>query len=290
MVKRQRNETNCDSKQSKSKDKNEEKDNKTPKKSKPITDGKSREQSTSSKTADMNNNNKMNNKKSSSSSSKGGGLDEIDSLFAHKKQSDQKLQQQIQNEKQIAKEERARRKQARLEEEAEEMALRGGATGVSGVSASAAATTAVGKRKGDASAPQALQAKAKKLSSLTYSRSDILELNQSDKKEAKDVWASDGLGGIFNGEGYTGRRDDGGHRVFKAHLMNKKDFGKTKDCPFDCDCCFIWLNSSFCYDEENNYDIMREIYIFFFSDFRSSITSNVDKVLKPTIFYLWLLK
>ncbi|KAL7460668.1 hypothetical protein ACHAXS_001111 [Conticribra weissflogii] len=176
------------------------------------------------------------NSKEPQSSSKGGGLEEIDSLFAQKKQSDQKIQQQIQNEKQIAKEERARIKQARLEEEAEEMALRGGATGVSGVASSSAAA---GKRKGDASAPQALQAKAKKLSSLTYTRSDIMELNQSNDKEAKDVWASDGLGGIFNGEGYTGRRDDGGHRVFKAHLMNKKDFGMTKDCPFDCDCCFI---------------------------------------------------
>mmetsp|Transcript_7481 Transcript_7481/g.14944 ORF Transcript_7481/g.14944 Transcript_7481/m.14944 type:complete len:240 (-) Transcript_7481:2385-3104(-) len=239
MAKRQRDESNRGAKPPKTKAKIEEgKDSKAPKKSKPFNDGKSRQQSTSSNTNDINNSNKMKNKKSSSSSSKGGGLDEIDSLFAHKKQSNQKLQQQIQNEKQIAKEERARRKQARLEEEAEEMALRGGATGVSGVSPSAAATAA-GKRKGDATAPQALQAKAKKLPSLTYSRSDILELNHSDKKEAKDVWASDGLGGIFNGEGYTGRRDDGGHRVFKAHLMNKKDFGKTKDCPFDCDCCFI---------------------------------------------------
>lgn len=156
-----------------------------------------------------------------------GGLDEIDSLFAQKKQSDKELQQQILEEKEQAKIERKRRKQARLEEEAEEMTLRGGGA-------------AVGEKKGSAtSASEVLHAKAIKLGKLSYTRSDLEELNgKNSKSERKDKWASDGLGGIFNGEGYTGRKDDG-HRVFKAHLMNKEGSGQTADCPFDCDCCFI---------------------------------------------------
>ncbi len=157
---------------------------------------------------------------------KSGGLDEIDSLFAQKKQSDKELQQQILEEKEQAKIERMRRKQARLEEEAEEMTLRGGSGGA-------------GEKKGSAThASEALQSKAIKLGKLSYTRSDLDELNGSSKSERKDKWASDGLGGIFNGEGYTGRKDDG-HRVFKAHLMNKEGSGQTADCPFDCDCCFI---------------------------------------------------
>ena len=160
----------------------------------------------------------------------GGGLDEIDSLFAQKKQSDKELQQQIIHEKEQAKIERKRRKQARLEEEAEEMTLRGGASSSAG---------AIGEKKGSVtSAPEALHAKAMKLGKLSYSRSDLEELNDKSKSERKDKWASDGLGGIFNGEGYTGRKDDG-HRVFKAHLMNKEGFGQSPDCPFDCNCCFI---------------------------------------------------
>lgn len=51
-------------------------------------------------------------------------------------------------------------------------------------------------------------------------------------------WKDDGLGGKFNAEGYTGRVEDG-VKVFKAHVLNKPDFGNTKDCPFDCQCCFI---------------------------------------------------
>mmetsp|Transcript_22604 Transcript_22604/g.38667 ORF Transcript_22604/g.38667 Transcript_22604/m.38667 type:complete len:187 (-) Transcript_22604:74-634(-) len=161
----------------------------------------------------------------------GGGLDEIDSLFAQKKQSDKELQQQIIHEKEQAKIERKRRKQARLEEEAEEVALRGG-----GASSAAAAG---GEKKGSAtSAPETLHSKAMKLGKLSYTRSDLEELNDKSKSERKDKWATDGLGGIFNGEGFTGRKDDG-HRVFKAHLMNKEGFGQSPDCPFDCDCCFI---------------------------------------------------
>ena len=165
------------------------------------------------------------------------GIDEIDSLFAEKKQSNKQLQQQITHEKEIAKKERQRRKQARLEEEADEVAIRGGISSTSAAIGSSSAST--GKRKGDAKAPSSLHERATKLPSLTYTRADLEQLNDSKNKEAKDKWASDGLGGVFNGEGYTGRRDDGGHRVFKAHLMNRDGFGETPDCPFDCQCCFI---------------------------------------------------
>ena len=51
-------------------------------------------------------------------------------------------------------------------------------------------------------------------------------------------WVDDGLGGKFNREGFTGRVEDG-VKVFKAHVLNKPSAGSTKDCPFDCDCCFI---------------------------------------------------
>ena len=172
-------------------------------------------------------------KKKSTSSS--GGIDEIDSLFAKKKESNKEIQQQLSKEKEIAKFERQRRKQARLDEEADDYTLRGGSS-----SSAAAAIGSGGKKKGgDAVAPSSLHAKATKLSSLSYTRSDLDQLNDSQKKECKGKWAKDGLGGVFNGEGYTGRRDDGGHRVFKAHLMNKDTAGETPDCPFDCDCCFI---------------------------------------------------
>lgn len=166
-----------------------------------------------------------------------GGIDEIDSLFAKKKETNKEIQQQLSKEKEIAKIERQRRKQARLDEEADDYTLRGGS------SSSTAAVSTMGsggkKKGGDAIAPSSLHAKATKLSSLSYTRSDLDQLNDSQKRECKDKWAKDGLGGIFNGEGYTGRRDDGGHRVFKAHLMNKETAGETPDCPFDCDCCFI---------------------------------------------------
>jgi hypothetical protein len=172
-------------------------------------------------------------KKKSPSSCGGGGLDEIDSLFAQKKQSDKELQQQITHEKEQAKIARKKRKQARLEEEADEMALRGGS---SSLSASAGEKNS-GTASSSASAPQSLHSKAVKLGKLSYTRSDLDELNNNDS-ERKDKWASDGLGGIFNGEGYTGRKDDG-HRIFKAHLMNREGSGQSADCPFDCDCCFI---------------------------------------------------
>jgi len=55
---------------------------------------------------------------------------------------------------------------------------------------------------------------------------------------SSEKWVDDGLGGKFNNEGYTGRVEDG-VKVFKAHVLNRPTAGTTKDCPFDCQCCFI---------------------------------------------------
>lgn len=57
-------------------------------------------------------------------------------------------------------------------------------------------------------------------------------------KEAWNQWVDDGLGGKFNGEGFTGRVEDG-VRIFKGHVLDKPDAGQTDKCPFDCDCCYI---------------------------------------------------
>jgi hypothetical protein len=61
--------------------------------------------------------------------------------------------------------------------------------------------------------------------------------NQSTDASGTD-WVDDGLGGKFNKEGYTGRIEDG-IKIFKRHILNKPGAGNTKDCPFDCSCCFI---------------------------------------------------
>jgi hypothetical protein len=73
-------------------------------------------------------------------------------------------------------------------------------------------------------------ANAKKMA-LSGDKTDVAGLETSD-------WVDDGRGGVFDMEGFTGRKEEG-VKVFKAHLFNKKGFGTTKDCPFDCDCCFI---------------------------------------------------
>lgn len=117
--------------------------------------------------------------------------------------------------------------------------------GATAASVASGSITSGAKRnnKADAKAPQSLHDQARTLKGLTYTRSDLTLLNNADNLdtnvEQTQKWAEDGLGGIFNGEGYTGRKDEGGHRVFKAHLMNREGFGNSKDCPFDCDCCYI---------------------------------------------------
>jgi len=57
-------------------------------------------------------------------------------------------------------------------------------------------------------------------------------------KNSTDDWVNDGLGGVYNSEGFTGRVEDG-VKVFKAHILRKRNSGNTPECPFDCDCCFI---------------------------------------------------
>jgi len=66
---------------------------------------------------------------------------------------------------------------------------------------------------------------------LAYTRDDTTKIQ-------KGEWASDGLGGVFDVDGWTGRTESG-MKIYKHHLFNKKNAGKTKDCPFDCDCCYI---------------------------------------------------
>ncbi len=72
-------------------------------------------------------------------------------------------------------------------------------------------------------------------------KSKLLHGDRSDLERLQSgEWVDDGLGGKFNSEGFTGRRDEhSGFKVYKAHLFNKKGFGTTSQCPFDCDCCYI---------------------------------------------------
>ena len=144
------------------------------------------------------------------------GLDEIDDLFAAKKTAVKA--QRIQDEK-----DEKERKKRRRERRAEEAALALG--GSVAAAASAGASTA-------SAAPSHLRSKAKSVSSLSYTRDDAVALD-------KGEWVNDGLGGIFDSEGYTGRKQEGTGKIYKAHLFNKKGFGTTPDCPFDCDCCYI---------------------------------------------------
>eukprot|EP00978_Attheya_sp_CCMP212_P016319 scaffold42639_cov37-Attheya_sp.AAC.2 len=62
--------------------------------------------------------------------------------------------------------------------------------------------------------------------------------DRRDLPSQKGTWVNDGLGGKFDNEGFTGRKESG-VKIFKAHTFNKQGFGQTPQCPFDCDCCFI---------------------------------------------------
>jgi len=54
-----------------------------------------------------------------------------------------------------------------------------------------------------------------------------------------DAWVDDGLGGVYNNEGWTGRHTSGDKlRIFKTHLLKVGDGGGTPLCPFECECCF----------------------------------------------------
>lgn len=55
-------------------------------------------------------------------------------------------------------------------------------------------------------------------------------------------WVDDGLGGVHDREGWTGRKTEEGMRIFKTRLLQptkKKVSGGTPLCPFDCDCCYV---------------------------------------------------
>ena len=48
------------------------------------------------------------------------------------------------------------------------------------------------------------------------------------------VWTDDGLGGIYNKEGWTGRRTESDQlRISKAHLIQVGQGGGTPLCPFE---------------------------------------------------------
>lgn len=81
-------------------------------------------------------------------------------------------------------------------------------------------------QKSDADAKRSSEAKLRK--------------KKADQKPNRDEdqWIDDGLGGVYNSEGYTGRIQDG-VKIFKAHVLRNPNSGNTPQCPFDCDCCFI---------------------------------------------------
>jgi hypothetical protein len=72
-----------------------------------------------------------------------------------------------------------------------------------------------------------------------FSTFSSLEDNRLIDSLNDNEWKDDGLGGVFDKEGYTGRKSQEGFKIFKKHLLNKKNSGKTPLCPFDCDCCFV---------------------------------------------------
>lgn len=124
-------------------------------------------------------------------------IDEIDELFAIKKET------QNAHRKQEQEEEKKREEQRQL------------------------------YRRNNSKNSSSINSKNAKNIDLAQDRSDVQKLT-------KGEWANDGLGGVFDKEGFTGRTEDGtGFKIYKAHLFNKKGFGTTPDCPFDCDCCYI---------------------------------------------------
>mmetsp|Transcript_908 Transcript_908/g.1041 ORF Transcript_908/g.1041 Transcript_908/m.1041 type:complete len:184 (+) Transcript_908:59-610(+) len=125
----------------------------------------------------------------------GGGLDEIDAMFATKKEKD------IEQKQKDAEEEKRREEQRKF------------------------------FKNNRSNSSLIVNVKNAKKKSLTYDRNDTAGLKSKE-------WVDDGLGGIFDKEGFTGRKEEG-CKIFKAHLFNKKGFGTTPQCPFDCDCCYI---------------------------------------------------
>ena len=136
------------------------------------------------------------------SSKKSKGIDDIDTLFATKKEIE------ISQKKQEAEEEKRREQQRQFFRQN---------NNDNNNSATCIAASGINATNID----------------LKQDRSDVQRLQ-------KGEWAKDGLGGVFDTDGFTGRKQDGtGYKIYKAHLFNKKGFGTTPDCPFDCKCCYI---------------------------------------------------
>ena len=83
---------------------------------------------------------------------------------------------------------------------------------------------------------------ARKAAKKARYKNELTSSSSSSKNWSTDAggceWVDDGLGGKYNKEGFTGRVEDG-VKIFKRHILNKEGAGYTKDCPFDCNCCFI---------------------------------------------------
>jgi len=53
-----------------------------------------------------------------------------------------------------------------------------------------------------------------------------------------DEWKDDGLGGVYDKNGWTGRTTEDGLRIYKKHLLKiQEGGGESELCPFDCECC-----------------------------------------------------
>ena len=94
------------------------------------------------------------------------------------------------------------------------------------------------KQEAEASAKEAKMKKKRRMEQAIPKASGEKSVLENVFSKSSEKWVDDGLGGQFNNEGYTGRVEDG-VKVFKAHVLNRPAAGSTKDCPFDCQCCFI---------------------------------------------------
>jgi hypothetical protein len=90
-----------------------------------------------------------------------------------------------------------------------------------------------GKKRKTQQEATAILVKQQKIQKRIHKHQTVPKASQDAQK-----WLDDGLGGVYNTEGFTGRVEDG-VKVFKAHLLRKPNAGESPDCPFDCSCCFI---------------------------------------------------
>ena len=97
------------------------------------------------------------------------------------------------------------------------------------------------REKQDLDEQQKQQQRQQRRSKMTKSSRPPSTATTDTGRTKTSEWVNDGLGGIYNHEGYTGRTSEDGMKIFKAHVISKniQNAGQTKDCPFDCNCCFI---------------------------------------------------